>query len=273
MVYARRVLHRPVPTRNGLPCPERALAIAPLLSTCLAIAVLASPTFATAQALGTCEAVDDPATLLQLGTELAQSGAWDSAAVCFERLVERAPDAASRGDALFNQGIALQSLGRHRESRDAFSRWMREHATASDDATRAEAARLFATEAARVGTLELRLPTSPEPSSVGVRVDGRAIEVVGRQVLVEFDPGTHTVVVTADGHATFTWDGRMTDGGRESVEVSLVAIGGGSVADSPGFWVGMILVAGAIAGGVVLGVFLQDDAQLDPRAGLEVIRL
>jgi hypothetical protein len=35
----------------------------------------------------------------------------------------------------------------------------------------------------------------------------------------------------------------------------------------------MLLLAGAIGGGVALGLFLQDDAQLDPRPGLEVIRL
>jgi len=203
----------------------------------------------------------------------AQNGAWERAGVCSGGLAERAQDPSSRGDALFNQGIALQSLGRHRESRDAFSRWMREHATASDDATRAEAARLFATEAGRVGTLELGLPSEPDLSALSVRVDGRAVDANARPLLVETDPGTHTVVVSAEGYATFTWDGRMPDGGRQNVDVSLVRLGGGSVADSPGFWVGMVLLVGAIGGGVALGFFLQDDAQLDPRAGLEVIRL
>ncbi len=246
-----------------------------LFSTWLACVatLLTTASIARAQSLSTCESVTDPAALLESGTQLAQSGAWDSAAVCFERLIERAPDVAARGDALFNLGIALQSLGRHRESRDAFSRWMRDHATASDDATRAEAARLFAMEAGRVGTLELHLPASPELSRLGIRIDGRAVEPSARTLPVEVDPGTHTVIVTSDGHATFTWDGRTTDGGRETVEVTLVSLGGGSVAESPGFWIGMVLVAGAIAGGVALGVFLQDDAQLDARMGLEVIRL
>ena len=263
MVYAGRVTARTYVTTTLAGPFAMAWVIAHLLTT----------TTVSAQSLGTCEAVEDPVTLLRLGTELAQNGAWDSAVVCFERLVERAPDASSRGDALFNEGIALQSLGRHREARDAFSRWMREHATASDDATRAEAARLFATEAGRVGTLELRLPSEPELARLSVRVDGRAAEVTARPLLVEVDPGTHTVVVSAEGYATFTWDGRMPDGGRQSVDVTLVQLGGGSVADSPGFWVGIVLLAGAIGGGVALGLFLQDDAQLDPRPGLEVIRL
>jgi hypothetical protein len=239
----------------------------------LSLAPLVVPHRAHAQSLGTCQAVDDPAELSRLGGELAQNGAWDSAAICFERLVERAPDAATRGDALFNHGIALQSLGRHRDARDAFSRWMREHATSSDDATRAEAARLFATEAARVGTLELRLPA--DPAEQNVRIDGRAIAVTARPLLVELDPGTHTVVVAATGYATFTWDGRTTEGGRESVEVTLVPLASAeqSIADSPGFWIGMVLLAGAIGGGIGLGFFLQDDAQLDPRPNLEVLRL
>jgi hypothetical protein len=239
----------------------------------LAAFVLGSVTpRASAQTLGTCEAIEDPATLGTLGGQLAQNGAWDSALVCFERLVERAPDPAARGDALFNQGIALQSLARHRESRDVFARWMREHAATSDDATRAEAARLFATEAARVGTIEIALPA--EPAELEVRVDGRLTPVTARPLLVEIDPGAHAITVTAAGHTTFTWDGRVTDGQRERVEVSLVRIEtGGSVADSPGFWIGMVVLVGAIAGGVALGVWLQDDAQLDPRPGLEVIRL
>jgi hypothetical protein len=249
------------------------------LFTCLALLALSLgplvvPRRASAQSLGTCESIEDPAELGRLGGELAQNGAWDSAVICFERLVERTSDAAARGDALFNQGIALQSLGRHREARDVFSRWMRDHATSSDDATRAEAARLFATEAARVGTLELRLPTSP--AEMVVRIDGRPTPVTARPLLVELDPGTHTVIVTAEGYATFTWDGRTTEGGRDSVEITLVPVatdGGGSIADSPGFWIGMVLLAGAIGGGIGLGIFLQDDAQLDPRPSLEVIRL
>ncbi len=244
------------------------LAVAPV-----AVALIwNTPCPARAQALGTCEAVEDPTVLSELGGQLAQSGAWDSAVICFERLAERATEPAARGDALFNQGIALQSLGRHRDARDVFSRWMREHAATSDDATRAEAARLFATEAARVGTLELELPS--EPAEVAVRLDGRAVASTARPLLVELDPGTHSVSVAAAGYATFTWDGRVTDGGRERVSVSLLRMEtGGSVTDSAGFWVGMALIAGAIAGGVVLGIYLQDDAQLDARAGLEVIRL
>lgn len=235
--------------------------------------MLAAPRALHAQALRTCEGVEDAAELQRLGGELAQNGAWDSAVVCFERLVERAEPAA-RGDALFNQGIALQSLGRHREARDVFSRWMRDHATTSDDATRAEAARLFATEASRVGTLELRLPATPE--QIAVRIDGHPVSVTARPMIVEVDPGTHTVVITADGHATFTWDGQTTDGGRASVDVTLVPLasgGGESIADSPGFWIGIVLAAAAIGGGIGLGLFLQDDAQLDPRPGLEVLRL
>jgi hypothetical protein len=250
--------------------PSRPAPSLPGLLVLLALLVATAP--AAAQSLGTCEAIEDPTVLATMGGQLAQNGAWDSAVVCFERLAERATEPAARGDALFNQGIALQSLGRHREARDVFARWMREHAGTSDDATRAEAARLFAMEASRVGTLELELPA--EPAELSVRLDGRPVPVTARPLLLETDPGTHSVSVMADGHTTFTWDGRVTDGGREHVAVSLVRIEtGGSVADSPGFWVGMALLVGAIAGGVVLGVYLQDDAQLDPRPGLEVIRL
>lgn len=231
------------------------------------------PAVANGQALGTCEAVEDGPMLSRLGTELAQNGAWDSAAICFERLVERAPNAEARADALFNQGVAYQSLGRHRDARDAFARWLREHATAADDATRAEAARLYAVEAARVGTLEVRLPSAPALEAMRVRVDGRPVEVTSRTALVEVDPGTHTLVVSAEGYATFGWDGRTTDGASVAVDVSLVPLGGGSVVESAGFWIGMVLLVGAAVGGVALGVYLHDDAQLDPRPGLEVIRL
>jgi hypothetical protein len=245
----------------------------PLLASLLAAAAitLLPGARAEAQALETCDAIEAPEELARLGAELAQSGAWDSAAICFERLAARAPDDAARGDARFNLGIALQSLGRHREARDVFSSWMRDHGATSDDATRAEAARLFATEGARVATLELELPAGV--AELEVRVDGRPVPVTARPLPVELDPGAHNVTVSADGHVAFTWDGRLADGGHETVTVTLVPIESVAITDSPAFWVGMALIAVAIAGGVVLGVVLQDDAQLDARAGLEVIRL
>jgi hypothetical protein len=191
---------------------------------------------------------------VQLGASLAQNGAWDSAAVCFERLRERATEEAMRGDAAFNLGIAYQSLGRHREARDIFAEWLGSYAAASDDETRSQVAQLFAQESGRVG---------------------RVTEVRSNPQTVEVDPGTQAVTVSAPGHTTFTWDGRVDDGARVSVDVTLIPIAAPpeNIVESPVFWVGMALLAGAIAGGVIAGVVLQDEAQVDAPAGFEVLRL
>jgi len=92
---------------------------------------------------------------------------------------------------------------------------------------------------------------------------------------VEVDPGTQAVTVSAPGHTTFTWDGRVDDGARVSVDVVLIPIAAPpeNIVESPVFWVGMVLIAGAIAGGVVAGILLQDEAQVDAPAGFEVLRL
>ena len=228
---------------------------------------------AAAQSIGTCEGVESPAVLVQLGASLAQNGAWDSAAICFERLRERATDDVMRGDAAFNLGIAYQSLGRHREARDVFAEWLGAHAAASDDATRSQVAQLFAQESGRVGGVVLSLPT-PTPEGTEVRVNGRVADVRS-STTVEVDPGTQAITVSAPGHTTFTWDGRVDDGARVAVDVVLIPIAPPpeNIVESPVFWVGMVLLAGAIAGGVIAGVFLQDEAQVDAPAGFEVLRL
>lgn len=237
-------------------------------------ASLALHSRASAQSIGTCEGVEAPAVLVQLGASLAQNGAWDSAAVCFERLRERATDDAMRADAAFNLGIAYQSLGRHREARDIFAEWLGTYSAASDDETRSQVAQLFAQESGRVGGIVLTLPT-PMPEGIEVRVNGRVADVRSNPQTVEVDPGTQAVTVSAPGHTTFAWDGRVDDGARVPVDVVLVPIAAPpeNIVESPVFWVGMVLLAGAIAGGVIAGVVLQEDAQLDAPAGFEVLRL
>ncbi len=247
----------------------RSLVLILILSACTTLTSRAS-----AQSIGTCEGVESPAVLVQLGASLAQNGAWDSAAVCFERLRERATEEAMRGDAAFNLGIAYQSLGRHREARDIFAEWLGSYAAASDDETRLQVAQLFAQESGRVGGIVLALPT-PTPEGAEVRVNGRVTEVRSNPQTVEVDPGTQAVTVSAPGHTTFTWDGRVDDGARVSVDVTLIPIAAPpeNIVESPVFWVGMALLAGAIAGGVIAGVVLQDEAQVDAPAGFEVLRL
>ena len=229
----------------------RSLVLILILSACTTLTSRAS-----AQSIGTCEGVESPAVLVQLGASLAQNGAWDSAAVCFERLRERATEEAMRGDAAFNLGIAYQSLGRHREARDIFAEWLGSYAAASDDETRLQVAQLFAQESGRVGGIVLALPT-PTPEGAEVRVNGRVTEVRSNPQTVEVDPGTQAVTVSAPGHTTFTWDGRVDDGARVSVDVTLIPIAAPpeNIVDSPVFWVGMALLAGAIAGGLT-GVYL-----------------
>lgn len=205
--------------------------------------------------------------------QAAEDGLWADALTQFQALYEE----THAPSALFNVGIAFQSLGRHREARDAFDHLMRDHAADLDDETRTEAARQYGTEAARVA--RVRLHDVPHPSSSGwdatlrVRLDGRTLSVGDDEPLVlEADPGAHGVSVTQDAHEEFVWEGTLADGQSLDLDVTmpLLPVSSRPIYEEAGFWIAIVLGACAIAGGAVLGWWLQQDAQLDTRGGFVI---
>lgn len=236
-----------------------------LSSLCL----LVVPALAHAQdEAPTCTTASTPTERFACAAFAAQEGLWQDALTQFQVLYEE----THAPSALYNVAIAFQSLGRHRDARDAFDRLMRQHSAELDEETRAEAARQYGTEAARVARVELS-GVPREDQGVRVRLDGRSVGIGDDEPLVlEADPGPHGVSVTQTGHEEFAWEGTLGDGQTLALAVLLPVLPAQphEIYEDAGFWVGMVLIAGAIAGGAVLGWWLQEDAQLSSRGGFVI---
>lgn len=236
------------------------------ISRAVALAlVLAAPTLAHAQV---CTPSSTPTERFACAAQAAEDGLWDDALHQFQTLYEE----THAPSALYNVGIAFQSLGRHREARDAFDHLMRDHAGELDDETRAEAARQYGTEATRVARLRLHDVPHEDPT-VRVRLDGRTVSVGDDEPLtLEADAGAHGVAVAQEGHEEFAWEGTLSDGQTLDLDVLLPALPSTphQLYEDPGFWIAIVLGACAIAGGAVLGWWLQQDAQLDTRGGFVI---
>lgn len=189
------------------------------------------------------------------GSEAATAGRWADSLEHFQRayLMSGVPTA------LYNAAMALRALGRHREARDAFQRVVAEHG----DSPAAELSREKATEeAARVAVLTLA--GLDADADYEIRINGRAQESEhGSELEIETDPGVNGVQATRQGYETWTWEGRLDDGERRRLNVEMIEIEveTTSVFTSPVFWVlvGVVLVGA----GVGVGLYLQQNAQLD----------
>jgi tetratricopeptide (TPR) repeat protein len=199
------------------------------------------------------------------GSEAATGGRWADSLEHFQRayLMSGVPTA------LFNAAMALRALGRHREARDAFRRVVDVHG----DSPAAEPSREKAVEeAARVAVLTLA--GLDAEADYEIRINGRTHESSrGVELEIEADPGPNGVQASRDGYESWTWEGRLEDGARQTLQVEMVEIEveTTSVFKSPVFWViaGVVLVGA----GVGVGLFLQQNAQLDvmhPDNALEI---
>ena len=242
-----------------------------LLALCLSIGLHAlSGSPAAAQA---CGPGSTAAQRFACAAQAAEEGLWADALSQFQALYAE----THAPSALYNVGIAFQSLGRHREARDAFDSLMRDHAAELDDETRSEAARQYGTEAARVARVRLHdVPHASSPgwdASLRVRLDGRTLSVGDDEPLVlEADPGAHGVSVSQDAHQEFGWEGVLSDGQTLDLDVTMPLLPSvpHPIYEDAGFWIAIVLGACAIAGGAVLGWWLQQDAQLDTRGGFVI---
>lgn len=195
------------------------------------------------------------------GQEAADSGRWADALREFEQayLMSGVPTA------LFNAGMALRALGRHKEARDTFDRLIESH---PDSAATAQARPLREEEAARVAVLELA-GLDPE-GAYELRLDGRRLEIaIAPTVELEVDPGRHGLSAEREGYQTFTWDGQLGDGERERIQIVMAElerpaepVESDSIAKSPILW---IAVAAVVVGGAVgLGIWLAKDDGVEP---------
>ena len=228
-----------------------------------AIVTSASMGSAVAEAQTTAANRDAAREAFQRGQQAADSGRWSDALREFEQayLMSGVPTA------LFNAGMALRALGRHKEARDTFQRLIEAH----PDSPAVEQARQFRDEeAARVAVLEL---AGLDPGAdYEIRLDGRRLELTIQETTeIEVDPGQHGVSAEREGHESFAWEGRLTDGQRERIEVVMAELerdtGGEegeerSIARSPLLWIAVAVVV--VGGGVGLGIWLARDSGIDP---------
>lgn len=244
--------------------PPMRLFIRPLLLVLAAVFSFAAlPSFAAAQSED--ENRDQARAEFVAGSEDATEGRWADSLEHFQRayLMSGVPTA------LYNAAMALRALGRHREARDAFQRVVDSHG----DSPAAEPSRIKAVEeGARVAVLTLA--GLDADADYEIRINGRTHENErGTEVEIEADPGPNGVQASRMGYESWTWEGQLEDGEQRTLQVEMVEIEveTTSVFKSPVFWVitGIVL-AGA---GVGVGLFLQQNAQLDvmhPDNALEI---
>ncbi|NOY94443.1 MAG: hypothetical protein GXP55_24975 [Deltaproteobacteria bacterium] len=222
--------------------------------------LLSLNTHAAAQRARPSEAnVTEARALFIAGQAAVDSERWADAVDSFRRayLLVHAPSA------LYNVAYALRALGRHRESRDAFEQLLTEHDNLSEQLL-TDSRRYLEEERGRVAVLML-MGLDPD-STYTVRLDGTGRSDDGqRPLLVEADPGSHTLTVRAPGvDQPFVWEGEVTEGAHVRVplhfeEPATGAEDGpeeshGGVLRSPIFWtiVGVLVVGGAVSAGVML---------------------
>lgn len=229
-------------------------------------------------------------TLFEEGVRLSRAERWLEALDAFRRsrqLVERPRT-------LFNQAIALDRLGRLRESLATIDRYLAISDATADDADRREAARMRLSCERRLVTLSLHL----SPTSASIEIDGEEVQGEGAERRFTWDPGDHVLVVRADGHAalretlslppgslvdrsvtltaTATGDVAPTEGGVDALPTHDVPPDGsalldpsggieapheGSLVEDPIFWIVLGAVAVGVGVGVGVGVYVATEPQ------------
>ena len=194
------------------------------------------------------------------GGRQVEEGRWADALSAYEESYRLSGIPA----ALFNSATTLRSMGRHRDARDLFRQLL--DLPDLDEETRTSAEQRFREESGRVALILLvGLGEAPDAT---VALDGRDLPGPPDDPLeLETDPGEHAVSVLREGYAPWRQALTLEDGQRETLRVELEPIDTEEIWESPILWtiVGVVLVGG----GVLTGVLLYDDAQLDPRPGFD----
>jgi tetratricopeptide (TPR) repeat protein len=225
----------------------------------LTVAVLAVAAPAGAQTCTSDQgALQQARQLFVEGSADVDSGRWADAIEKFER----AYSLSCAPSALYNLAMALRALGRHREARDAFDRLLANHPNLTGE-LQANTTMYRREEAARVAVLELAgVDPDVRPE---ISLDGRSVPDQGaRPIVIETDSGAHSLVLQVPSFQPFLWEGSLADGQRQSVQVSLAPLPEG--AGEFEYWPILVAIAGVLVAGAAIGVgvYLWDEAQIDP---------
>lgn len=241
--------------------PVLARVLGCVLGCALGVTSLLLPSQACAQPCRATQS-DEARNLFLAGSSAVQDNRWAEAIGLFERSYAL----SCRAAALYNLALALRGLGRHRAARDAFDRLMRNHPDLSG--TLAETTRQYrAEEAARVAVLELA-GIGPDVRA-DIHLDGHAYPDEGeRPVRLETDGGPHSLIATIPDHQPFLWDGSLTAGETQRIQVTFdpVPTAGGEGGIDPLAIILPILIAALIGTGVGIAIWQQDERLLQPHS-------
>jgi tetratricopeptide (TPR) repeat protein len=189
--------------------------------------------------------------LFERGTDAYHIADYDGAIAAWERAYELDP----RPLLQYNLSQAYERAGRLEDAVGALETYLQ--IAPADDAARA-------TATARLATMRERL--SRTGVIVRSNVDGAAVIIDGEERArtprpdpIPLAPGTHSLVVRAEGYEPHRAEIAVTGGRVVEVDATLQAIGGTSEHPSRvGAWAlvgggGAVLVTGAILGGLALG--------------------
>jgi tetratricopeptide (TPR) repeat protein len=225
------------------------------------VVVLTSVSSAHAQGCAGGSSPEELAEARQLfvsGSADVDAGRWSDAIAKFDR----AYSLSCAPSALYNLAMALRALGRHRDARDAFDRLLREHPNLTGE-LRTNGTNYREEEATRVAVLILAgidANVSPE-----LHFDGETLADSGaRPIQIETDAGSHSFTAQIPEHQPFLWEGRLSDGQHEMVQVTFAPLAAREEMD----WVVPVIigVAAAAVVGLAIGVgyYLYDSAQIRP---------
>ena len=147
------------------------------------------------------------------GIDAAKNERWFDAVEHFRHSYELSHTTA----ALYNLGVALRALGRHREARDTFAVLLKE-GQKLDDATRENAQKLLRDAGQRV--VQLRIAGFVAQGSYEVVVDGVPNAVSGEtELTLELDEGRHALSVQRGARSVLRWTGAVRAGSPLSLEL------------------------------------------------------
>jgi hypothetical protein len=209
-------------------------------------------------------------TLFEEGVRMSRQERWLEALDLFRR--SRA--VVARPSTIFNLAIALDRLGRARESIAAIDEYLAISDPALDRDDRREAMRLRVDAEARLAHLTV-VVGAPSPS---LQLDGAPIDP-GAEVLV--DPGDHVLLAGAPGHVGTRIALSLAPGAHLERRIDLVTDGatrtrtpsdappsasGGSLLEDPVFWA---ITGGVVAVGlaVAIGAAVATSQSPSPYAG------
>lgn len=168
-----------------------------VMSVIVIVAGMSHPAGAQDDAAASERATTPEATALEArmlfedGVRASRDERWAEALDSFRRSRALVP----RASTLFNIAIALDRLGRLRESIAAIDEYLTISDATADAVDRAEATRLRIEGLARLGRLTVRVT----PPGAMLELDGAELEAGTTQ---EVDPGDHVLTATAPGHLT-----------------------------------------------------------------------